>query len=109
MPVYEYHCTDCDHKFETIRNMTEYKEPSICPSCGCNANRAFITAPNFSLMNPYARKAHQINERSAHEPKSTARHTCGPGCAHKTSKPQSQRDDPALKMQTGKRPWMIGH
>jgi putative FmdB family regulatory protein len=32
MPIYEYHCEDCDHSFETLVQAGHYDDMQ-CPSC----------------------------------------------------------------------------
>ncbi|HYA02259.1 MAG TPA: zinc ribbon domain-containing protein [Syntrophobacteria bacterium] len=32
MPIYEYHCADCDRQFETLVFRTS--DPVTCPGCG---------------------------------------------------------------------------
>ncbi|MCC6302773.1 MAG: zinc ribbon domain-containing protein [Gammaproteobacteria bacterium] len=104
MPIYEYFCPGCDHEFTRLRPMSEHKAQALCPVCGGNAGRQ-LSAPRLSMMDPGVRKAHQINERSAHEPKVSKRHQCSPGCNH----PPASEKAP-LRMQGGvKRPWMLGH
>ncbi len=35
MPTYEYHCIDCNHKFEIFLSYQEYGSTSVtCPECG---------------------------------------------------------------------------
>lgn len=112
MPLYEYHCKTCGHIFEQIRSMAQYRDPYDCPICGQAADRTVLTAPRLNDMKASVRQAHQVNERSAHEPRSSARHKCGPGCGHhhhQSPKPAGEQSGPNLKMQPGKRPWMIGH
>lgn len=110
MPIYEYHCKNCDHVFEEMRPMAQYQEPCACPMCNHDAGRVVLSAPRLNDMKASIRQAHQVNERSAHEPRSTARHQCGPGCNHSsTPKTTTTKGGTHLKMQQGKRPWMIGH
>lgn len=114
MPLYEYHCKTCGHMFEEMRSMAQYKDPYDCPVCGEPADRAVFSAPRLNDMKASARHAHQVNERSAHEPRTTRGHQCGAGCNHHhhatpKKKPESESSTPQLKMQADKRPWMIGH
>ncbi len=37
MPIYEYRCTECDHRFEILQRLGEGCEGLTCP--GCNAPR----------------------------------------------------------------------
>jgi len=34
MPLYEYRCTECDHRFEILQRMGEGADGLDCPSCG---------------------------------------------------------------------------
>ncbi len=33
MPIYEYFCQDCHHKFETMRSMKDADAPINCDQC----------------------------------------------------------------------------
>lgn len=44
MPVYQYECTKCNHKFELTQSFNA--EPSAqCPECNNGAKRLFIPVP----------------------------------------------------------------
>ena len=34
MPLYEYRCPQCDHRFEVLQRMGEGAEGLSCPACG---------------------------------------------------------------------------
>lgn len=34
MPLYEYRCNDCDHRFEVLQRMSAGAEGLSCPACG---------------------------------------------------------------------------
>ena len=34
MPLYEYRCADCGHRFEVLQRMGEGNESLTCPECG---------------------------------------------------------------------------
>jgi len=102
MPIYDYHCSDCDIEFTELRPMALCGEPTECPACRGRAER-FITAPRLATMSAATRQAHQTNERSAHAPRVSRGHQCGAGCSHHSEKPQLRQSS------TTKRPWMIGH
>lgn len=40
MPVYEYKCTECGHKFDLLQSMDAEKSAS-CEKCGAEAKRVF--------------------------------------------------------------------
>ena len=48
MPIYEYACGTCEHRFETIQRAGE--EPlKDCPACGESALKKLLSAPVFRL------------------------------------------------------------
>ena len=48
MPIYEYHCGDCSHKFERLQKISD-PVPSECPQCGSAQVRRLISAAGFRL------------------------------------------------------------
>ncbi len=34
MPIYEYRCADCSHRFEILQRMGENGDGLVCPQCG---------------------------------------------------------------------------
>ncbi len=104
MPVYEYFCENCAEEFSMLQPMSRCSEPAPCPQCELSAPRV-ISAPRLNTMRADVRSAHQVNERSAHQPKMAQGHRCGAGCSHNApdAKPQLKQAN------TAKRPWMIGH
>ena len=48
MPIYEYACRSCEHRFETIQRASEDALVD-CPSCGEAALKKLLSAPNFRL------------------------------------------------------------
>ncbi|NVJ62031.1 MAG: zinc ribbon domain-containing protein [Gammaproteobacteria bacterium] len=48
MPIYEYQCSACDHKFEKLQKMSD--EPlRDCPECSEAALNKLISAAGFQL------------------------------------------------------------
>ncbi len=48
MPIYEYACPDCGHKFDEIQKFTD--EPiSVCPKCAATNVKKLISATSFVL------------------------------------------------------------
>lgn len=66
MPLYDYECARCG-PFRDWRSMRDFAKPADCPDCGKAAARALAT-PTLG-MDAGQRKAHAINEKSAHEPR----------------------------------------
>lgn len=48
MPLYEYQCSACAHRFESLQKVTA-APLSICPSCHQETLRKLVSAPAFSL------------------------------------------------------------
>lgn len=48
MPIYEYQCDKCGHKFEEMQRMSDDKL-TVCPECGEAALRKLISAAAFRL------------------------------------------------------------
>ena len=48
MPIYEYQCQECKHLFDALQKINE-KPLLDCPSCGEDALKRLISAPNFRL------------------------------------------------------------
>ena len=48
MPIYEYQCTECDHKLEALQKMSD--DPLVkCPVCEKDALKKLISAVAFRL------------------------------------------------------------
>ncbi|MFA6903209.1 MAG: zinc ribbon domain-containing protein [Gallionellaceae bacterium] len=118
MPIYDYRCDTCGD-FEAWGKMSASSAPAQCTICGANSGR-IITAPSLAILGSNQRIAHERNEKSAHEPKTTRRSSCSCSGAHtcsgKTSNPSAKEKKAmaktgGLEMQTKKtaRPWMLGH
>jgi len=121
MPLYEYRCDDCG-TFSAIRKMSESGLQGICKNCGAASER-IISAPHIALVGNDQRVAHERNEKSAHEPATRRRSSCGCSGGHTcqpgTDKPRTKKDQASrseqqgavFQMQTKRtaRPWMLGH
>ena len=48
MPIYEYECGSCGHRFETIQKMSD---PVLtdCPTCGKSELKKLLSAAGFQL------------------------------------------------------------
>ena len=110
MPLYEYECQACG-AFTANRPMAQYQEPQACPECSQPAPRALISAPAFAAMPGTTRKAHAINEKAAHAPKSSKEHvhSSACGCSGKIGKSATVQAKDGSKAFPNKRPWMISH
>ncbi|MBF4990258.1 FmdB family zinc ribbon protein [Methylophilus sp. QUAN] len=112
MPLYEYEC-DCCGVFTALRKMSESSLPADCEYCGAESPR-ILSVPKLAIMDKHQRSAHERNEKSAHEPRSARRSSCGCTGSHTcktTTKLNEETGKLPMQMQTKKtaRPWMIGH
>ena len=48
MPIYEYRCTACSHKFERLQGIDE-PDPELCPACEQPDVKRLISASSFVL------------------------------------------------------------
>lgn len=49
MPIYEYICNTCEHKFEQLTiSSNDNKEPT-CPECASTDVKKIISAPSLSI------------------------------------------------------------
>lgn len=48
MPIYEYQCQACGHRFDALQKVSE-SPLSDCPECAKPALKKLISAPNFRL------------------------------------------------------------
>ena len=108
MPVYDYLCSDCG-PFTAMRPMLEFDQPQPCDECGEAAPRALLTAPAMFGSDLGRRRAAEVNERSAHEPKRAKRHPASCGCCSGGGGNKLRAEAMAAKSFPAKRPWMIGH
>jgi putative FmdB family regulatory protein len=48
MPIYEYACSDCDHKLEALQKMNDLPLEQ-CPACGQKTLKKLVSAAAFHL------------------------------------------------------------
>jgi len=50
MPLYEYHCNNCEQEFEQIVRFSEADQAQTCPFCGDkDTSKKISTAASFSF------------------------------------------------------------
>jgi putative FmdB family regulatory protein len=92
MPLYEYECKKCHHRFEKIR---KFSDPPMkkCPECG-GAVEQLLSAPAVQFkgsgwyVTDYAKKSGNTGEKSAKAEKSEKK---------EDTKPKSDTKKPADK------------
>jgi putative FmdB family regulatory protein len=48
MPIYEYRCSECQHKLEALQKFSD-APLTVCPKCGQPALRKLVSAAAFQL------------------------------------------------------------
>lgn len=48
MPIYEFECRDCGHRFDHLQRLSD-ADPRDCPSCGKPQLHRMVSAPSFRL------------------------------------------------------------
>ncbi|MBR5077318.1 MAG: zinc ribbon domain-containing protein [Victivallales bacterium] len=76
MPIYEYSCKECDHKFSHLHKRLGEAAPN-CPKCGsANVKKLFST---FSAATASASSSCAAADACPHVQEG---HHCCPGCCH---------------------------
>lgn len=103
MPLYEYEC-EAGHRQQRLRAIAVRDDAVDCDCCGAPASRT-VVAPRLAVMSSLNRRAHERNERSAHEPR---RHTRTAPVEHAPKKTSHACSHGHAHAHHG-RPWMLGH
>lgn len=48
MPIYEFECRGCGHRFDHLQRLSD-EDPTICPTCGEALLHRRVSAPSFRL------------------------------------------------------------
>lgn len=54
MPIYEYKCGKCHHKFDMIRHWSERGDKAVCPICA-NESKPQVSSPSLGNMDNLGR------------------------------------------------------
>ena len=97
MPIYEYACSNCDHRLDALQKVSD--APLVdCPACGKPALKRLLSAPRFRLKGKgwYETDFKKDNQRNiAGDKEASAKADKeAPG---KTEKPAAADDDKAAK------------
>ncbi len=74
MPLYEFQCPKCGHRFERIQKFSD-PDPKKCPECGAGKLERLLHAPAVQFkgsgwyVTDYARKGTAPHAESKSEPK----------------------------------------
>jgi putative FmdB family regulatory protein len=70
MPLYSYHCEQCDVEFDEMGKLAEHRAPQPCPTCGTSSERALGEFPGFILVGDgWPGKNNRIRSQMAHKNK----------------------------------------
>jgi putative FmdB family regulatory protein len=92
MPLYEYQCADCNHRFEVIQKFSD-PPVEVCPKCG-GPVRKLIASPAFQFkgsgwyITDYARKGDGAAKSEEGKP-------AGTGTAEKPAASETKSDTAA--------------
>ena len=99
MPLYEYRCTQCGHRFEKIQSFTAEPETE-CPKCHGALVRP-LTAPVFQFkgagwyVNDYASKGASSSESSKESKTGADSAKAAPGAESKPAETKAPESKPA--------------
>ncbi|MGB3268502.1 MAG: zinc ribbon domain-containing protein [Rhodanobacter sp.] len=48
MPIYEFECTGCGHRFDRLQKLSD-NDPTTCPACAAEKLQRRVSAPAFRL------------------------------------------------------------
>lgn len=48
MPIYEFECSSCGHRFDRLQKMSD-PDPAVCPACDVAEVKRRVSAPGFRL------------------------------------------------------------
>lgn len=94
MPLYEFLCKVCGHRFEKIQKFSD-PPPTECPACGEDEIEQVIHAPAVQFkgsgwyVTDYAKKG---GSQSASSPKSESKSESKPETKSETKKTESKKD-----------------
>ena len=94
MPLYEYECDSCAHRFERIQ---KFSDPlvDVCPKCGSTV-RKLISSPAIQFkgsgwyITDYAKKSGNVDSSSSSSSKSEGGDKSGDRSGEKTSEKKSE-------------------
>ena len=85
MPLYEYKCVKCGHRFEKIESLGA-SETKKCPKCGAKAERQFAApAIQFKGTGWY------VTDYAGKKPGSSSSEKSGDGASEKSSEKSSDK------------------
>ncbi|MCP4695817.1 MAG: zinc ribbon domain-containing protein [Gammaproteobacteria bacterium] len=93
MPIYEYSCTNCDHKLEILQKMNDALLQK-CPECEKNTLKKMISAAGFRLKGSGWYETDFKNKGKQNDGKETAK-SGKPDETKKAEKPAATKESAA--------------
>lgn len=94
MPLYEYKCVKCGHRFEKIESLSA-SDTKKCPKCGAKAERQ-IAAPAIQFKGT----GWYVTDYAGKKPGAGSGEKAGDGVAEKSSEKSSESKPAAAKSET---------
>lgn len=90
MPLFDYRCRECDHRFEQLARSKDDTEAGICPKCARSGAEVLISRFRVGGRGDLRESSefhgcHPAVEDHASE----SAHVHGPGCGHGGGVPES--------------------
>ena len=96
MPIYEYQCTNCDHKFDVLQKMND--EPvTECPECHKNKAVRLVSAACFQLKGTGWYATDFKDNGKPKKPNETQSDTAKPASDAKVETAKTETSTPAAK------------
>jgi len=102
VPLYEYQCKSCKHRFEVIQKFSD-KPVKKCPRCGKAVER-LVSSPAIQFkgtgwyVTDYAKRSGPTDGKSESKPEKDASKETAPAAAEKSEKPkETGKSSPASK------------
>lgn len=94
MPIYEFECPSCAHRFERLQKVAD-ADPSDCPECGKAGVRRRLTAPAFRLSGSGWYETDFKKDGDTKRNLATSESTEKPAVSESTPKTESAKAEPA--------------
>jgi putative FmdB family regulatory protein len=102
VPIYEYQCGACKHKFEIIQKVSD-DLLAVCPKCKEEKLRKLVTAASFRLKGS-GWYATDFKDKKAPQQAGKDQAKTETGAKGETSGPATSKDSKSSASDTGKKP-----
>jgi putative FmdB family regulatory protein len=101
MPIYEYRCTACQHKLESLQKFSD-APLVVCPQCGRDALTKLVSAAGFHLKGSgwYQTDFKNSGSKPAAKPEAAASEAKASDAKTADAAPAAKADAPAAKAET---------